>query len=110
MSDDVDAPPARVIPPEIRIRVETPQHDRRATPRPGPDRRAHPPTVRPGGGRELTLTLREVAEVLKVDVRTIKKLIRTQALTALRVSPRNTRVTERALAEFLEGRSHPNAL
>jgi excisionase family DNA binding protein len=107
MSDDVKT---RVIPPEVHVRVETPPTDRRAVPRPGPDRRQAPPTVRPGGSRELTLTLREVADVLKVDVRTIKKLIRSQALVAIRVSPRNTRVTERALAAFLEGRSHPNTL
>jgi excisionase family DNA binding protein len=102
MTDDVDTRAPRVIPREV-LRVDTPQHDRRAVPRPGPDRRTDPPTVRLGGGRELTLTLREVAEVLKVDVRTVKKLIRTQALFAIRVSPRNTRVTERALTAFLEG-------
>ena len=54
-----------------------------------------------GGRRELILTLSEVADILKCDVRTVKKLIRDGALFAIRVSPRITRVTERALGEYL---------
>lgn len=57
--------------------------------------------VRPGGRREWVLTLDQVAEVLQTDVRTVRKLIRTQALRAIRISPRGTRVTERALGEYL---------
>jgi excisionase family DNA binding protein len=71
---------------------EAPETDRRNAAR---------QNIRPGGRRELTLTLDEVADVLRCDVRTVRKLIRTQALCAIRISPRVTRITERALGEYL---------
>jgi excisionase family DNA binding protein len=61
--------------------------------------------VLPGGKREWTMTLPEVAAVLKVSVGMVKKLIRQGALRATRISPRVIRVTERALGEFLDERS-----
>lgn len=93
------------LPPAV-ARVVTPQEDKRAD----GDRvehRVEALTVRPGGRRELTLKLTEVATILRCDVRTVKKLIRTQALGAVRVSERNTRVTERELGRFLNERSVP---
>lgn len=63
---------------------------------------------RPGGNRELTLTLPEVANVLRINVRKVKMLIREGYLRAIRISPRCVRVTERALGEFLDGPSAQN--
>jgi excisionase family DNA binding protein len=69
---------------------------------PPPDRRdpavQH---VQPGGRREWTLTLREVAQILRTDVRKVKLLIREGHLRAIRISPKVVRITERALGEFL---------
>jgi hypothetical protein len=74
--------------------------------------------IRPGGRREYTLTLDEVAEVLKVHVKVVRKLIkiqyeedcaaalehrkpRTLGLRAKWVSTRIRRVTEQDLGDFL---------
>jgi hypothetical protein len=87
----------------------------------GPDRRHGEPQVRPGGRREWTLTLDEVAAVLQVHVKQVRKLIRIQyeedraaalegrsprpiGLRALYVSSRIRRITEQALGEFLQRR------
>lgn len=76
-------------------------------------------SVRPGGRRSLVLTLGEVATILQVDVRTVRKLIkiqrdedtaaqaagrtpRTVGLRVLQVSARLTRVTEQALGDYLQ--------
>jgi len=74
-------------------------------PAPPVDRRDPHHTIQPDGRQEHTLTLPEVAAVLKVTVRTVRKLIQNGELRAIRVSPRVTRVTERALEEFIEERS-----
>jgi excisionase family DNA binding protein len=76
-------------------------HTEQSTEHAPDSRRPEAQHVIPGGRRELTLTLQEVATVLKCDVRTVKALIRKQALRAIRISPRLTRVTERALGEYL---------
>jgi hypothetical protein len=74
--------------------------------------------VHPGGRREYTLTLDEVAAILKVHVKTVRKLIRCQyeedkaaalesrkpralGLRALYVTSKVRRVTEHALGEYL---------
>jgi excisionase family DNA binding protein len=62
--------------------------------------------VEPGGRREYTMTLHEVAAILKTDVRKIKMLIREGHLRAIRISPKVVRVTERALGEFLDPPRH----
>jgi hypothetical protein len=92
------------------------------TPSPVParqaDRRRQPPEIRPGGRREYTLTLDEVAEVLKVHVKMVRKWIRAQydedcaaalahrpaerhGLRALYVSTRIRRIKEAELCEFI---------
>jgi excisionase family DNA binding protein len=62
--------------------------------------------IEPGGRREYTLTLQEVAAALKTDVRKVKMLIREGHLRAIRISPKVVRVTERALGEFLDPPRH----
>jgi hypothetical protein len=83
-----------------------------------PDRRRNAGAIEPGGRRALVLTLQQVADVLSVDVRTVRKLIRLQreedaeaksegrsprtiGLRAVRLTERLTRVTEQALGEYL---------
>lgn len=83
------------------------------TPIASDDERRQPESqqVIPGARREVTLTLDEVASVLKISVPTVKKLIREGALYAIRVTPRNVRVMEVELGEFMRRnriRSVPN--
>lgn len=69
-----------------------------------PEDRRSSGRIEPGGRREHTLKLHEVADVLRTDVRKVKMLIREGHLRAIRISPKVVRVTERALGEFL----HPH--
>jgi hypothetical protein len=63
--------------------------------------------VLPGGRREYCFTLTEVADVLKTDIRTVRKLIRTKALRAVLISPRVTRVSEQAIGDYLNPPTPP---
>ena len=56
-------------------------------------------SILPGGRR--TLTLSQVADALQVDVRQVRKLIRSGSLRAVHVSERITRVTEAELGRWL---------
>lgn len=95
----------------------TPEHAEPAPP--GRNRRTSGEIV-PGGRRTLTLTLDQVAEILQVDVRKVRMLLRLQAkedslaeseeraprrvgLRGLYLSERLTRVSEEELGNFLRG-------
>jgi excisionase family DNA binding protein len=63
------------------------------------DDRQHPTTLKVDGLR--VLTLEEAAVYLKTTVETVRKLIAAEALPALKLSPRNTRIAEDALYRFI---------
>ena len=48
------------------------------------------------------LRLADIAEVCQVSLRTVQSWVASGRLAVLRLSPRSVRVTEEALAEFLE--------
>ena len=74
-----------------------------ATPDPdkSPDRRHPDRQALRADGRRL-LPLEEVAQHLDTTVKVVRKLIHAGQLTAVRLSPRNTRVPERSVVAFLD--------
>jgi hypothetical protein len=83
-----------------------------------PNRRRLEPVVVPGGRRVQTLTLKQVADAIQVDVRTVRKLMKFQreedtaasgegrtprqvGLRGIYISRRVTRVSEQALGDYL---------
>jgi excisionase family DNA binding protein len=53
-----------------------------------------------------TLTVREVADELKVHPQTVYKLIRDKAIRARRLTPHLIRITRRALSDYLHNETH----
>lgn len=55
-------------------------------------------TTTPAGLR----TVREVADVLRVDPRTVRRLVAAGELAGVRVGPKSLRISPESLAAFLE--------